>query len=94
MSVQKVLEDYSEVSVMWSNNKICHKCKEEIQRGAPYLHLRRNRHVYIICGACIMFYAKKVEELDPSLTPSNVAPDFSTKADMTEKLMIAQAEDD
>jgi len=90
MSVEKVLEDYQDVTTECTN-RTCHKCKETIKSGAPFLFMRRNRHIYNVCGACLLFFAKKVEILDPSLTPKKSPAEFNTKADMTEKLVEAGA---
>jgi len=65
--LQKVLEDYAEVTLAHSNNRICHKCNETIQAGRPYLHLRRNRHVYNICGKCLVFFTKKAVDYDATI---------------------------
>ena len=64
---QKILEDYADVTISNSNNNVCHKCNEPIRYNTPFLHLRRNRHVYRICGACLMLFGKKAMDIDPSL---------------------------
>lgn len=78
MSVQKALKDYHEVTRCYGN-KVCHKCGEKIKYHAPYLHLRRNRHIFIVCGACVMLYSKQVMELDPDI-----------KYDVAEKLIESE----
>ena len=66
MSKQKVLEDYTEVNIAKSNNWTCHKCKEKIESGSAFFLARRNRHIYLMCGKCVVLAASMVIELDPS----------------------------
>ena len=73
MANQKVLEDYFEVTVARSNNWTCHKCNEKIETGHAYMLQRRNRHVFILCGKCIVLCASKVIEIDPSAQEKVVA---------------------
>jgi hypothetical protein len=62
MSGQKILENYCEVSITISGNRNCHKCGEKISKEMPYLHLRRNRHIFVVCGKCLVFFTQKALE--------------------------------
>ena len=59
------LEHYIETVVAQTNGRHCHKCKEKIPRGAMYLHMERNRHVYCVCGKCLYIFASLAIQHDP-----------------------------
>lgn len=67
MSKQKVLENIVEVTIAKSNTWTCHKCGERIHIGEAFLHQRRCRHVFLMCGKCVVFAAMKVTEIDPTV---------------------------
>ena len=60
------LSNYVEVVKAQTNGRKCHKCEEKIPRGKMYLHLERNRHVYCICGKCLLIFATLAVKDDPS----------------------------
>jgi uncharacterized protein YunC (DUF1805 family) len=74
MSKEKVLEDYFEITIAKSNNWTCHKCSEKVETGHAYLLMRRNRHIYVMCGKCIVLSASKVMEIDPSVQEKCIDP--------------------
>jgi len=65
MASQKVLEDYFEITIAKSNNWTCHKCNEKIEIGRSYLLMRRNRHIFCLCGKCVLLASSVVLEIDP-----------------------------
>lgn len=67
MSKQNILEDYFEVTIARSNNWTCHKCTQPIKSGAAYLFMRRNRHIFNICGKCLVFFGRKAIEIQPDI---------------------------
>ncbi len=44
----------------------CHSCGEPIPEGAKYLHMKRNKHLFSLCGKCLIIYATKVVSHDPT----------------------------
>jgi len=62
MAEQKFLPDYNEVTITHSGNRKCHFCNEPIHNHYPYLHLRKARHVFNICGKCLVIFAHSLKE--------------------------------
>lgn len=45
----------------------CHSCNELIPENAKYLHMKRNKHLFNLCGKCMVLYGV-------SVTAEDVAP--------------------
>lgn len=51
----------------------CNHCGEQIKMGEKYLHMVRNSHLFVICGACLLLFTKEVVETDPTVKSNVVA---------------------
>jgi hypothetical protein len=67
------LESYVEVVLAQTNGRKCHKCGNKIMRGKPYLHMERNRHIYCVCGMCLVMFATQAARKDPEARADAVA---------------------
>jgi hypothetical protein len=45
---------YNEIVTAQTPGRKCHHCNEKIERGTQYLHMTRNKHIYNICGKCLI----------------------------------------
>ena len=54
----------------------CDKCGELIKIGETYLHMNKNKHLFMLCGKCIYIFAAKMYKENPLI-----------KADATAELL-------
>lgn len=59
-----------------SIGRICDKCGEHIKTGETYLHMNKNKHLFILCGKCVYIFAAKMYKENPLI-----------KADATAELL-------
>lgn len=57
---------YIEVVAANTSGRRCHKCAERIPRGKLFLYMERNRHVYCLCGKCLVIFTALVMKDDPT----------------------------
>jgi len=51
---------YNEIVTAQTVGRKCHYCGEKVERGTQYLHMARNRHIFNICGKCLVVLATKI----------------------------------
>lgn len=56
---------YNEIVTAQTSGRRCHFCDEKIERGKKYFHMARNRHIFTICGKCLILLATQIDDVDP-----------------------------
>ena len=57
---------YIEVDrAMTSTGRKCDKCGDIISRGMKYLHMNKNKHLFILCGKCLYILTIKIVKDNP-----------------------------
>jgi len=51
---------YNEIVTAQTTGRKCHYCAEKVERSMNYLHMARNRHIFNICGKCLIVIAAKL----------------------------------
>ena len=47
------------------NGRKCNGCGRKIEQYEKYLHMNRNRHLFVLCGKCVVMYATELVDHDP-----------------------------
>ena len=59
------MKAYIEIDRAKTPARRCDKCGENIPVGAKYLHMNKNKHLFILCGKCLYIFTAKIMKDNP-----------------------------
>jgi len=60
------MKGYTEYVEAQTTGRKCDHCGKHIEHGKGYLHLVKNRHIYIICNKCLVIFGRLAERNEPT----------------------------